>query len=469
MRRLLGFVVLAVLVVLPCFGCAAQAAVEKPNILFVLTDDQSERLMSAMPSVRARLAAKGTTFDNAYITQPLCCPSRATFLRGQYPHNHGVTDIGGADGGERRFRDLDLDESTFATWLNDAGYRTGFVGKYLNGYKGTYVPPGWDFWVGRIDDFRGGGHGLNENGDVYGVEAAHMTDLYRKKAMRFLSNATDSPADAPFLLAFWTNAPHLPAASAKRHAHLYRNDDLDTSPSFNERDVSDKPAWIWGMPRYNKDDLTDIRASQRQQKRSLRAVDEAVDAMLSLLAKRGELDNTFVVFTSDNGVAMGEHRYYRKWGAKSAPYEETAGVPFVVRGPGVSQGTIRHELVANNDLAPTLAQWVGIEAPPFVDGRSLIPVLGSETPSSWRTALLNERHAGASREPVPDHDAIITEDYTYVEYETGEKELYYLNADPYQLESIHETADPALVAELSTRLGALKGCAGESCRMAENP
>jgi N-acetylglucosamine-6-sulfatase len=465
-RRFLGLVMLTVLVAFLCFGCAAQAAVEKPNILFVLTDDQSERLMSAMPSVRTRVAAQGVTFDNAYITQPLCCPSRATFLRGQYPHNHGVTDIAPPDGGEARFRDLDLDESTFATWLNDAGYRTGFVGKYLNGYKGTYVPPGWDSWVGRID--YPGGHSLNENGNIYGVEDAHMTDIYRQKAMRFLRNATDSPADAPFLLAFWTNAPHLPAASAARHARLYRNDDLDTSPSFNERDVSDKPAWIRSMPRFNRDDLVVIRDSQRQQKRSLRAVDEAVNAMLSLLAERGELDNTYVVFTSDNGVAMGEHRYYRKEGAKSAPYEETAGVPFVVRGPGVSQGTA-HELVANNDLAPTLAQWAGVQAPTFVDGRSLIPVLGSEPPSSWRTALLTERHAGTSRELAPDHDAIIAEDYTYVEYLTGEKELYDLNADPYQLESIHDTADPALLENLHIRLGALKGCASASCQTAEGP
>lgn len=139
-----------------------------------------------------------------------------------------------------------------------------------------------------------------------------------------------------------------------------------------------------------------------------------------------------------------------------------------MRGPGVPRGVVRSELVANTDLAPTVADWAGAAPADFVDGRSLGPVLGQEPPPVWRTALLNERHAGTSKEPVPDHDAVITEDRTYVEYETGERELYDLGADPYQLESKHE--DPAYAeerAELSARLQSLKGCAGDSCRAAE--
>lgn len=298
-----------------------------------------------------------------------------------------------------------------------------------------------------------------------------MTEVDRRKALAFLDGATDSSDDPPFALFAWFPSPHLPADHHRRYADLYRDEPLPKPSSFDETDVSDKPRWVRKLSRISDDEEKKLRTWHRSQLRSLRAVDDGIAHMLDLLEARGELENTYVVFTSDNGTHMGEHRRYTPNGAKNTAYEEAASVPFVVRGPGVPEGIVRDELVANNDLAPTFAEIAGAEIPPFVDGRSLQPVLSAGEPASWRTALLNERlenpRPGA---PIPRYRAVITEGgYKYVEYVTGEKELYNLRADPLELRSIHRTADPALAAELRSRLWALQECAAAACRSAEGP
>jgi N-acetylglucosamine-6-sulfatase len=461
-------------------GCAAPTPVtRKPNIVFVMTDDMPERLLHRMPEVHKRIVDRGLRFPNAYISESVCAPSRASILTGMYPHNTGVWMNGQppylyhdreSHGGLKVFREEGLEEHTVATWLEKSGYRTGLIGKYMNGYDASYVPPGWAYWAGRDT----AGSGTNENGNVRDYSGQFMTDVYKDKALAFLKQATDRAGDPPFALFVWTNAPHLPPEYAARHADLYEDEVLNPPPSFDEADVSDKPQWIRELPRLSDEDRLMLSEWHRNQRRSLRAVDEMVGAILDLLQQRGVLGNTYVVFTTDNGTHMGEHRWWKESGAKHTAYEEAAGVPLAVRGPGVPAGEVRSQLVLNNDFAPTFADIAGAHVPKEVDGRSLLPLMeGKASSEGWRTALLNERPlAGGYQEgrriPIPAYHALITNRYTYVEYETGERELYNRQEDPYQLESIHKTADPALLQALHARVMTLKACAGKSCEAAEN-
>jgi N-acetylglucosamine-6-sulfatase len=239
-----------------------------------------------------------------------------------------------------------------------------------------------------------------------------------------------------------------------------------SKPSFDEADVSDKPQWIRDLPRITEADRTMLTNLKRNQLRSLRAVDDALNAILDMLQSRGELANTYVIFTTDNSDHMGEHRFWDALeGAKRTPYEEAANIPFVVRGPDVPAGVSRNHLVLNNDLAPTFAQIAEVTTPSFVDGRSLLPVWTASPPATWRTHILNERPSGSPI--VPAYWAVMTKKYTYVEYASGEKELYDRATDPYQLQSIHNTASSTTLTNLHNRLQSLKGCARDSCRKAE--
>jgi arylsulfatase A-like enzyme len=264
---------------------------------------------------------------------------------------------------------------------------------------------------------------------------------------------------APWLLWVATNSPHTPAYAAERYQKLFRRTEMPNSPSFNETDVSDKPAWVRSLPLLDEAQVGEAEELWRQKRRSLRSVDDLIGSVIGKLEQTGQLENTYIVFTSDNGYLLYKHRVRDK----GAPYEEAIRLPFVVRGPGVPQGASRSQLVANTDLAPTIADWAGVEPPGFVDGRSFAPLLSSERPP-WRKRLLIEY--------VRDHpffELRTSNNLTYTEYETGEREFYDLKADPYQLDNSYPAQDPLLIARLSAQLEALKGCVGEACRVAEGP
>ena len=425
------------------------SADDRPNIVFVMTDDMEEKMLRRMPVVRSRMMEEGTTFDNAFVTQSLCCPSRATALRGQYSHNHRITTNDVPDGGAVRFRRRELDESTFATWLEDSGYHTGLVGKYLNNTQKRYIPPGWDEWEGMVG--MASDHLVNENGRLHRYsQETLMTDVYTEKSLDFLRRATDRGSDPPFML--W--------------ADLYSDTPLPKPPSFNEADVSDKPEWVRDTPRLKDREIRKLREQHRNRLRSLRDVDEMVGDILKLLEDRGELDNTYVVFTTDNGLQTGQHRLTKK----STPYEEAAGVPLVVRGPGVPAGAVRNQLVINNDFAPTFADLADTGVPGFVDGRSFAPLLEQDPPagSDWRTAILNEQDQ-RQKFHIPDYEAVRTKTHAYVRWKTGERELYELQRDPYELENVIDEADPVTLARLKTRLRLLSACRGSACRASEGP
>ena len=441
------------------------SADDRPNIVFVMTDDMEEKMLRRMPVVRSRMMDEGLTFDNAFVTQSLCCPSRATALRGQYSHNHRITTNDVPEGGAVRFRRRELDESTFATWLEDSGYHTGLVGKYLNNTQKRYIPPGWDEWEGMVG--MASDHLVNENGRLHRYsQETLMTDVYTEKSLDFLRRVTDRGSDPPFMLWAGTFAPHLPADYDERDADLYSDTPLPKPPSFDEADVSDKPEWVRDTPRLKDREIRKLREQHRDRLRSLRDVDEMVGDILKLLEDRGELDNTYVVFTTDNGLQTGQHRLTKK----STPYEEAAGVPLVVRGPGVPAGAVRNQLVINNDFAPTFADLADTGVPGFVDGRSFAPLLEQDPPagSDWRTAILNEQDQ-RQKFHIPDYEAVRTKTHAYVRWKTGERELYELQRDPYELENVIDEADPGTLARLKTRLRLLSACRGSACRASEGP
>jgi N-acetylglucosamine-6-sulfatase len=484
-----------------------------PNVILVLADDLAQgdinpRTLEHMPHLRA-LMEEGTTFDNSFVTNSLCCPSRATILRGQYVHNHQIFHNEAPLGGAERFRLSGADASTVATWTEERGYRTAFFGKYLNGYTGTYVPPGWDEWHAVSGNFLS--DHLNENGQIvsYDADQYHLDDVLAEKASTYARRA-DWPeppfftADRPFLMWIGTKAPHQPATPAPRHEDAYPDLSPPRPPSFDEKDVSDKPDWIEDNPPLSAEQKGYMDELHRKRLQSMLAVDDAIGDLIDSLRNSGELENTYVFFTSDNGFHLGEHRLGAgKW----TPYEEDIRVPLVVRGPGVPEGRTLHHMVLNNDLAPTLADLAGTEAPSFVDGRSIVPLLTDEpTPTEdWRRRFLIEGVAERGSvpqppfveesevtplltgDPLPENwrrtsvamvrtseewgrpwmKALRTEEHLYVEYKTGERELYDLEEDPYELRSLYATASPDLKQRLEAQLDALRQCAAEECRTAE--
>ena len=262
----------------------------------------------------------------------------------------------------------------------------------------------------------------------------------------------------------------MPANVPAGYGNLFPDAKLPRPPSFNEADVSDKPAYIRNRPRLTQDEIDQLEADHKTQRRNLAHVDDTLEDMLDLLGDRGELANTYVVFAADNGTHMGEHRYLLPRGSKSTPYEEAASTPLMIRGPGVSResrGAVRPQLVANNDLASTYAAWAGASPPENVDGRSIAPLLSATPPAAWRTALLNERHLVMPDDSLsPNYDAVFTAaGRRYVEYATGENEFYNLKEGPHELTNSFDATSPP--TSLATRLHALEDCAGQTCRSAE--
>jgi len=442
-----------------------QKASTRPNIVFIMTDDMPKGLWRTMPTLRNRVVAQGVRFTNAYVTQSLCCPSRATVLTGKYPHNHGITSNYPPDGGEAKFRSSAQDQDTIATRMHAAGYRTALIGKYMNGYAGEYEPPGWSNWYAQA-----GTGTVNDNGRTVDSSGSFPVTI-ANRAQAFLDRATDQAGDPPFMLFYWTNQPHSGHLAPPGYRDLFGDAKLPRPPSFNEADVSDKPAYIKNLPSLTQDQIDWLEVGHKRQLRDLAHVDDTLKNMLELLKDRGELANTYVVFATDNGEHMGEHRYMVPSGSKSTPYEEAASTPLIIRGPGVAHGVMRTQLVANNDYAPTFAAWAGASPPEGVDGRPITPVLSATPPASWRTVLLNERNLVKSdRSPTPNYEALFTAyGKRYVEYDTGEKELYDLRTDPYELANGYEPSAPP--SDLVSGLQALKGCrAGTAvtCQAAED-
>ena len=440
----------------------------RPNIILIVADDMRADDLSTMPATQSLLVEQGTHFEQFFASAPSCAPSRASLLRGQYPHNHGVL-----RGSEKRwgfglFRKLGNETSNIATWLRDAGYRTALVGKYLNNYPSgappNYIPPGWDEWVGvtngGYEDFE-----LNENGTLvpyHERDQPYQTDILAAKATEFLARTAQT--GDPFFLYVAPRAPHAPITPATRHEGDFATAPVPRPPSFNAAGMG-KPAWLQEQPALDAKAMAKVDATYRARKETLLGLDELIAGLVSALEKAGILDKTYIVLISDNGYHLGEHRVVA---AKGTAYEEVIRVPLVIRGPDVSPGRTT-ALASVIDLAPTIATWADVEVPAFVDGRSLAPVLTGEL-RTWRQAVLVQHYRDHPDkvEGPPGFQALRAADYVYVEYPDGPRELYDLSVDPYQLDNLAATIDPGLLQAFSARLAELQVCAAAECREAED-
>jgi arylsulfatase A-like enzyme len=465
------FAVIAIVVLVkkqPAEDQRAEAqTTEHPNFVFVMADDLNERDMEALGGIRNVMGSNGTTFESAYVTYSLCCPSRASFLRGQYAKNHGVIGLDNANppSGEKKFRSLGRDQSTVATWLDGAGYQTKYIGKYMNGYgvrDDLYVPPGWDEWFVLRGDAATSSQ-VSDDGQAVTIEG-HSTDVFANEASDFIRRS--SVNSAPFFVVVGTKAPHGPPEVADRYQGSFADTPLPKPPNFNEQDVSDKPAWVQSYPMAGQTGVNNMQEEYRARLRSMLSVEDLLGQTISTLQDTGELENTYIFFTSDNGLHLGNHRLIQK----KTPYEETISVPLLVRGPGVPAGAVRNQLVLNNDFAPTMADLAGASIPSFVDGRSFAPLLTGSPPPSWRQAFLEEGWGveGGTLVRTPTHKGVHTQDHMFIEYDTKERELYDLDFDPYQLQSKPRTgSNVPLYSALETRLYNLRDCSGAACRTAE--
>jgi arylsulfatase A-like enzyme len=490
MRRRAVFSVLAVLVissvVLPYHAAkvgedsvyTAEAIISRPNIVVLMVDDLDERSLKIMldrglmPNLKQHLIDKGITFSQAFATYPLCCPARSTFLTGQYTHNHGVWSNELPDGGASK---LD-DGSTIATWLQDAGYHTGYIGKYLNMYgidtSETYVPPGWNDWEATVGDstYLMYSYKINDNGVLVNYGSApkdYQTDVLADRSVQFVVDRESADAK-PFFLYVNPLAPHTEDSSPPctlnygslqstlpppRYIGTASGIPFPTSPSFNEADVSDKPGKLRFAP-LNSTHIGCLDELFHARIETMRAVDDLLGRVMTTLKDKGELFKTVIVFTSDNGFMLGEHRLH----GKTRAYEESIGVPLYIRVPQVSAKTI-DKLVTNNDFAPTFLDLANAEADITMDGRSLVPLI--ENPNtSWRNGFLVETKRYA---------AIRTDNYVYVFHFTGAREVYDLIKDPDQMQNVKSKVPwKGKIAALDNWRLDLMECVGTGCFNVEN-
>jgi N-acetylglucosamine-6-sulfatase len=519
-------------------------AASGPNVVLFLTDDQTLEEMRALPYTSA-LMAGGVNFRRAYVSYPLCCPSRATLLSGQFMHNNGVRGNNGPFGGWQRFHNLGTEANALPTWLQDAGYYNVHVGKYMNGYGGG-VPPGWDEWYGKLSEYNESVYGagiyfnyrlFEDPPDDGGLgcptgnpapkgapfncfySGLYQTDVLRDKAMEAV-NRLGGAANPPFFLSVGFNAPHSPYIPAPRHQDAYLSAPLAKLKGTNERDVSDKPGFLRKLPRLGKGKLKQISTRRRSRLAMLRSVDEAVASIVLALQAENELQNTYLIFTSDNGYWSGEHRVRQ---GKYLPHEPSSHVPLMIRGPGIPSGT-SNELVSNVDLAETIRDIAGAPARLIQDGRSLLPFAanpglrssrpilleaetgpsvddeGAESPKLLKAKRKAKRRRAAlkrrlrqcdklgdkqqrklcrlrgvrnlEQEPglvyklrAPAYRALRTDRYLFVLYATGETELYDMRRDPHQLRSVNKERRYRPVRKwFFDRLAEFSNCAGASCR-----
>jgi N-acetylglucosamine-6-sulfatase len=435
----------------------------RPNVIVIDTDDMNAADIAAMRSTLSLLGAKGTTFRNSYVSYPLCCPSRATFLTGQYAHNHGVlTDL--------RFDDL-RGGNTLAVWLKRAKYRTAMVGKYLNGYGRVFprqVPPGWSQWFGLTagTEQRRYGFKLNENRRIRKYPRApqnYVDYVLNSKVNALIKQWAISPR--PFFLYYNPNNPHGESQTpfwstrdpepAPQYLGAFGDLKAPRTPNFDEADVSDKPSVVAGIPRLDDATLADIDRRYVGRLESLLSVDDEVKRIVGQVRKWGDKRNTFFIFTSDNGLELGAHRIE----FKDFLYEEAERVPLIIRGPGFPAGATRDQLVANVDLAPTILQLTQVQPGLPQDGVPLLPLARDPGLGANRTLLFESFDIGTF--------GVRQGPWKYNRWENGDEELYNLDTDPYELNNLLHGPGRGtyngIRDQLSDALAHLRSCVGSSC------
>ncbi|MGB6427040.1 MAG: sulfatase [Methyloceanibacter sp.] len=464
------------------------ASFAAPNIVVIMTDDQAVGSLAYMPKLQALIAEQGISFDNSFVNLPLCAPSRASFLTGQAAHNHGIRANSPLDqGGWEAFKPREA--NALPVWLSAAGYNTALIGKYLNRYgqqdtvgawlawfgttfnidfKGAtignprdWVPQGWDLWYAftrsRVRYFD---YAINENGAIlsFGSRPAdYSTDVLADRAVRYIQDQSETAQ--PFFLFIAPKAAHAQgqrAIPAPKYEGAFAETSLPAGPAFDEKDIRRKAV---KAPRVKKKSRDELELSYRAALQSLQSVDDLVEAVVSALGRAGKLDDTVVIYSSDNGYLFGEHRLI----GKSAAYEESIKVPLLMRGPGIPANETRSQLVNNLDLVATIVDLAHATPGIPLDGRSLVPLF-ADANAAWRSALRIESPANRFEKVENRYAGVRTPTRKYVKYDGGFEELFDLAADPHELGN--EARNPAYASDL-TALRALqetlKSCAGTSC------
>lgn len=438
----------------------------RPNLVFVLTDDMRDDDLAAMPITRRLLADEGMEFTDAISPHPLCCPARAQLATGQYAQNNGVQHNRGVQGG---FQALDPTREA-SSWFRDSGYRTGFVGKFLNGYGPHDVrPSGWTSWdalTRGVYDYVN--FSMTGDGAPQRYTDSYITSVIEDHANRDVREFARS--GDPFVVYAWHLAPHYritpeggrglpPAMPQDRGRYRDARPTSFDSPSFDEADVSDQPQYLRHLAPADADE---VRAENSARLESLQAVDRAVGSLVQTLDDEGVLDDTYIVFSSDNGYSLGEHRYV----GKDVLTDEALQVPLLVRGPGIAPGTTSDLPVTLVDLPATFADLTGVSPRWQVDGTSLADtLLGGEQAFRDTTLIQTGRTLGDGWS----HRGVRTDRYLYGT-DGVDAFLYDHQDDPDEMVNLVDDPAYAGVREaLEMRRSELVDCAGWTCNQVFGP
>ncbi|KAI8357724.1 alkaline-phosphatase-like protein [Mortierella sp. GBAus27b] len=464
----------------------------KPNFLVILTDDQDLRMNSLdyLPLVKKYLRDEGTEFTNYYTTTAMCCPSRVSLWSGQFAHNHNVTDESPPHGSYTKFVSQKLDNNWLPTWLQQAGYSNNYIGKFINGVTPAlkHAPKGFDknHWeplvAPNIYTFYSPVFSTN-NGPLEAHTGVYQTDIISDKSITILDGLAKNKTQ-PFLFVVSPTAPHdevwskpdgvvfTPPVPAKRHEGLFKHAKAPRHPNFNP-EHNDKVSWIGQLPRLNQSEVDRIDAKYRARLQSLQATDELVERLVKRLKHNGQLDNTYIVYTTDNGYHLGTHRMYA---GKQTAYEEDTNIPFIIRGPGIAKGIKSRAVATHTHFPATVLKLAGLPVPDELDAHS-IPVLankavyGKDQSSEafavefWSQAFF-ENATGRYDTNTYKSVRLIGRGYNllYTVWCTGEKEYYDLVKDPFQIKNLYKDTKTTLLDRLDALLNVLRTCKGPTCR-----
>ncbi|KAH8883343.1 arylsulfatase [Thozetella sp. PMI_491] len=487
-------------------SCSASSATasQKPNIVFIFTDDQDLHLGSIHHQERllSLMRDKGTFFSNHYATVSQCCPSRASLLRGQAAHNTNITNVDAPGGNYDKWTLAGEDKDYLPHWLKKAGYHTEYMGKLMNGYSifnyDRPAPRGWDHADILLDPYQYEYNRpvMSENGArPVTFPGYHQIDVLKAKALARLDYM--AALNQPFYLTIAPTAPHdqdqlnLPPIPLARYYDDFPETTLVRVANFNPADQtlqSKKASWWGQLPLLNQTQLDTGDLHFRRRLQALKGVDDIVEDVIGSLDAKGVLNNTYVIYTSDNGFHIATHR---DLGGKTSPYREDTNLPFFVRGPGIPANVTSGLPSAHLDLAPTFLEIAGLakeEWPAFLDGRSLLDQWHNPTKKASKCAgdtkeIINVEYWGGSRQEAPGWTfiegsrsnnsyktlRIVTEgaSWLYSKWCTNQTELFNTTADPWELNNLADSSDPQIHRVL-TRLNAIllgsKSCETDSCR-----